>query len=198
MGEDKVYAPRYENGTKLALIRYPHGGIFEIPVLTVDNKNPKARKILPTDAIDAIGISKKVADRLSGADFDGDTVMCIPTDDRRGRVHVSRSNELKGLKGFDSKQYQYDKVETDSKGNKHYYRYGKEFKVMTRTNLEMGKISNLITDMTLFGANEDELARAVRHSMVVIDAEKHKLDYQQSYRENNIAALKKKYHLYPF
>lgn len=193
MGEDKIYAPRYENGTKLALIRYPHGGIFEIPVLTVDNKNPKARKILPTDAIDAVGISKAVADRLSGADFDGDTVMCIPTDDRRGRVKVTRSNELKGLKGFDSKIYQYDKHEVDKNGVDHYYRYGKEFKIMTRTNLEMGKISNLITDMTLFGASEDELARAVRHSMVVIDAEKHKLDYSQSARDNNITALKKKY-----
>lgn len=35
----------------------------------------------------------------------------------------------------------------------------------------MGVISNLITDMTLRGADEDELARAVKHSMVVIDAE---------------------------
>ena len=194
MGENKIYAPRYKDGTKLALIRYPHGGIFEIPVLTVDNKNPIARKILPTDVIDAVGISKKVADRLSGADFDGDTVMCIPTDDRRGRVKVLRSEQLKGLKDFDSKIYQYDEPpRVDKNGDKHYYRYGKEFKVMTRTNLEMGKISNLITDMTLFGAQEDELARAVRHSMVVIDAEKHKLDYQQSYRDNNIASLKKKY-----
>ena len=31
---------------------------------------------------DAIGINSKVADRLSGADFDGDTVMGIPTHDR--------------------------------------------------------------------------------------------------------------------
>lgn len=194
MGEDKIYAPRYKDGTKLALIRYPHGGIFEIPILTVDNKNPKARKILPTDAIDAVGISKKVADRLSGADFDGDTVMCIPTHDRYGRVKILNKEPLKGLKDFDSKIYQYDEPpRVDSNGNKHYYRYGKEFKPMTRTNLEMGKISNLISDMTLFGANDDELARAVRHSMVVIDAEKHKLDYQQSYRDNNIAALKKKY-----
>ena len=196
MGEDKVYAPRYKDGTKLALIRYPHGGIFEIPILTVDKKNPRARKILPTDATDAIGISKKVADRLSGADFDGDTVMCIPTHDRYGRVKILNKEPLKGLKDFDSKIYQYDEApKIDSKGNKHYYRYGKEFKPMTRTNLEMGKISNLITDMTLFGATDDELARAVRHSMVVIDAEKHKLDYQQSYRDNNIAALKKKYQI---
>ena len=196
MGEDKIYAPRYENGTKLALIRYPHGGIFEIPVLTVDNKNPKAKKIIPSDAVDAVGISKKVADQLSGADFDGDTVMCIPTDDRRGRVKILRKDYLPALKDFDSKSYQYDEApRIDSKGNRHYYRYGKEFTIMKNTNLEMGKISNLITDMTLQGATDDELARAVKHSMVVIDAEKHKLDYQQSYKDNNIASLKQKYQL---
>lgn len=194
MGENKVYAPRYENGTKLALVRYPHGGIFEIPILTVDNKNPLARKILPTDAIDAIGISKKVADRLSGADFDGDTVMTIPTHDKFGRVKINNSDPLPGLKNFDSKSYQYDEdPKIDKDGVTHYFRYGKEFKPMTRTNLEMGKISNLISDMTLFGAKDDELERAVRHSMVVIDAEKHKLDYQQSYRDNRIAQLKKNY-----
>jgi DNA-binding CsgD family transcriptional regulator len=57
----------------------------------------------------------------------------------------------------------------------------------------MVKISNLITDMTLKGATQDEIARAVRHSMVVIDAEKHKLDYKQSELDNGIASLKKKY-----
>ena len=61
------------------------------------------------------------------------------------------------------------------------------------TQNEMGKISNLITDMTLLGASDDELARAVRHSMVVIDAAKHKLDYKKSEADNNIKALKKKY-----
>lgn len=57
----------------------------------------------------------------------------------------------------------------------------------------MGVISNLITDMTLKGATQDELARAVRHSMVVIDAEKHKLDYKQSEIDNDIASLKRRY-----
>lgn len=47
----------------------------------------------------------------------------------------------------------------------------------------MGVISNLITDMTLRGADEKELARAVKHSMVVIDAEKHGLDYKRSERK---------------
>lgn len=31
---------------------------------------------------------------------------------------------------------------------------------MKKTDTEMGKISNLITDMTLLGASEDKLARA--------------------------------------
>ncbi len=178
MKDTEVYAPRYENGTKLALIRYPHGGTFEIPILTVNNKQADARKLLGTDAIDAVGINSKVAERLSGADFDGDTVMCIPTHDRAGRVKITSTPPLKGLEGFDPKMA-YPEV--------------KGMKVMKNTQTEMGKISNLITDMTLVGATEDELAAAVRHSMVVIDAEKHHLNYKQSEQDNNISALKKKY-----
>lgn len=194
MGDDKIYAPNYKDGTKLALVRYPHGGTFEIPILTVDNKNATARRLLGTDVKDAVGITAKVAERLSGADFDGDTVMCIPTHDRRGKVKITSTPELEGLKGFDNKlSYGYDKVVTDKNGKTRYYRGDKEFKVMKNTNTQMGIISNLITDMTLAGATNDELAAAVRHSMVVIDAEKHKLDYKQSYIDNNIAALQKKY-----
>lgn len=192
--ENEVYAPGYENGSKLALIRYPHGGTFEIPIQTVNNKNATARKLIGTDAVDAVCINSKVAERLSGADFDGDTVMCIPTHDRSGKVKISSSPQLKGLEGFDPKtSYGHDDVKEDADGTKHYYRNGKEFKVMRNTQTEMGKISNLITDMTLLGANDTEKAAAVRHSMVVIDAEKHKLDYKQSEIDNNIVALKKKY-----
>ena len=64
---------------------------------------------------------------------------------------------------------------------------------MKKTDTEMGRISNLITDMTLLGADDHEIARAVKHSMVVIDAEKHKLDYKASEKDNNISALMKKY-----
>ena len=191
--ENEVYAPQYKEGTQVALIRYPHGGRFEIPILTVNNKNANARKIIGTDSIDAIGIKKDVADRLSGADFDGDTVMVIPTNDKKGKVRISSRDQLDGLKGFDSKMYQFDETKTDKNGTKHYYRNGKEFRVMKNTDNQMGVISNLITDMTLLGANDDELARAVRHSMVVIDAEKHKLDYRQSEKDNDIASLKKIY-----
>ena len=178
MKDNEVYAPRYENGTKLALIRYPHGGTFEIPILTVNNKQADARKLLGSDPFDAIGINSKVAERLSGADFDGDTVMCIPTHDRGGKVKITSTPPLKGLEGFDPKT-KYPEVPG--------------MKVMKNTQTEMGKISNLITDMTLQGAPQDELAAAVRHSMVVIDAEKHHLNYKQSEFDNNISALKKKY-----
>lgn len=174
MKDTEVYAPNYKNGEQVALIRYPHGGTFEIPILTVNNKQSDAKRILG-NAKDAVGINSKVAERLSGADFDGDTVMVIPTG---GKVKITSTPPLKGLEGFDPKME---------------YPYREGMKVMKNTQTEMGKISNLITDMTLKGATQSELARAVRHSMVVIDAEKHKLDYKQSEIDNGIASLKKKY-----
>ena len=181
LSDTEVYAPNYENGTKLALIRYPHGGTFEIPILTVNNKNVAAKNLIGADAIDGIGINSKVAARLSGADFDGDTVMCIPTHDKYGKVKIASTPPLKGLEGFDPKMA---------------YPEHPGMKYMKNTGTQMGIISNLITDMTLKGASQDELARAVRHSMVVIDAEKHKLDYKQSEIDNGIASLKKKYQRY--
>lgn len=192
--ETEVYAPGYENGTQLALIRYPHGGTFEIPILTVNNKNASAKKLIGTQSIDAVCINKKIADQLSGADFDGDTVMCIPTHDSKGKVKIKNREPLKGLKGFDPQmEYAVDSIETDSKGVKYGVVNGQKVRLMRDTQKQMGVISNLITDMTLAGANDDELAAAVRHSMVVIDAEKHSLDYKRSEIDNNIAALHKKY-----
>jgi len=191
--DNEVYAPNYENGTKLALIRYPHGGRFEIPILTVNNKNALARKMLGTDVVDAVGINHKIADQLSGADFDGDTVMCIPTHDPKGKVKILNKPPLKELEGFDPKLDYGGTVKVDADGTEHYYRNGHEYPKMKNTGIQMGVISNLISDMTLAGATDSELARAVKHSMVVIDAEKHKLDYKASEKDNNIAALKKKY-----
>ena len=192
--ETEVYAPRYKDGEKLALIRYPHGGTFEIPILTVNNKNKLANQLLGKDVPDVVGINHKVAGRLSGADFDGDTVMCIPKHDKSGKVKITSTDPLDGLIGFEPKdKYGHDKIVKDSDGTKHYYRNGVEFKPMKNTQTEMGVISNLITDMTLGGADTKELARAVRHSMVVIDAEKHGLDYKQSEKDNNIAELKRLY-----
>ena len=176
MKTTEVYAPNFKHGEKVVLVRHPHGGRFEIPELTVNNKNPHARKTIGTKVKDAIGIHPKVAERLSGADFDGDSVLVIPNNS--GKVKTSPA--LKGLNGFDPKAM--------------YPEYpGMKRMTSKQTQLKMGEVSNLITDMTIKGATQSEIARAVRHSMVVIDAEKHHLNYKQSEIDNGIAALKKKY-----
>lgn len=174
--DDEVYAPYLKNGEHVALIRYPHAGTFEIPTLTVNNANKDAKRIMG-NATDAIGINSNVAKQLSGADFDGDTVIVIPVN---SRVRVKTSKPFKELENFEPKN-EYPEVP------------GMTVMTKQRTQREMGVISNLITDMTLRGATEDELVRAVKHSMVVIDAEKHKLNFKQSEKDNGIAELKQKY-----
>jgi hypothetical protein len=173
----EIYAPSMRHGERVALVRFPHGGTFEIPQLTVNNRNREARKILGTAAQDAVGIHHAVAKRLSGADFDGDTVLVIPNDKKQ----IASSPALEGLKNFDPISYKIPK--------------GSPIPPISsaRKQQEMGKISNLITDMTIHGASSDEKARAVRHSMVVIDAEKHNLDFRQSEKDNGILSLKEKY-----
>lgn len=175
MKENEVYAPNYKNGEKVVLIRYPHGGRFEIPELTVNN-NSVARKMISKDSPDAIGIHPKVASKMSGADFDGDTAYVIPNN--KGKFKSRDS--LKELKNFDPNMYA-DKPGTFTPITKRYQQ------------TLMGVVSNLITDMTLQGAPSNEIARAVKHSMVVIDAEKHKLNYKRSAEENGIDALMKRY-----
>lgn len=187
LSENEIYAPNFKDGERVALIRFPHGGIFEIPQLTVRNSGSPAAKTIG-NAIDAVGINPRVAEQLSGADFDGDTVLVIPNNE--GSI-VSHS-KLKELEGFDPKE-SYPGTDCDpadlipndgpdkTKGDK-------------LKGLEMGKISNLITDMSLAGAPFDEIARAVKHSMVVIDAQKHQLNYKKSYIDNNIGELYIKYH----
>lgn len=172
---NEIYAPNLENGTKVVLVRHPHGGPFEIPELTVNNNNRAAKRILG-GAKDAVGIHYSKAEQLSGADFDGDTVLVIPNTSGK----VKTRPPLEGLKNFEPRVS---------------YAESEGMKYMTKqdTQKEMGRISNLITDMNIKGANDTEMARAVRHSMVVIDAEKHKLNYKLSEKDHNIAELKEKY-----
>lgn len=173
MKVNEIYATNFKNGDRVVLVRHPHGGIFEIPDLVVNNKHALAKKILG-DAVDAVGIHPSVAEKLSGADFDGDTALVIPNNN--GQIKTGRS--LKELKNFDPKALYSRDYETISSRTKQ---------------IQMGIVSNLITDMTIKGASDSEIARAVKHSMVVIDAEKHKLDYKQSARDNGINSLIKKY-----
>ena len=176
---NEVYAPQYANGDKVVLVRYPHAGIFELPELVVNNKNKAAQAM--NIRRDAIGIHPNTAKQLSGADFDGDTVIVIP--DRDGKIKTSRP--IPGLSTFDPKVYSVDVPEGAS-------RQGYTMNKRTR-GMEMGKVSNLITDMTIKGAKPDEIARAVKHSMVVVDAYKHGLDYKQSAADNQIQELRVKY-----
>lgn len=179
MPPTQVYAPKYDNGERVVLIRHPHGGTFEIPELIVNNRNPEARKMLERGGrvpIDAIGIHHSVAERLSGADFDGDTVLVIPNP----RGDIKKTPALKELQNFNHRIL-YKKYE------------GMPVLSKSREQHEMGNISNLITDMTIKNAPPDEIARAIKHSMVVIDANKHELNYKLSAEVNGIASLKRKY-----
>lgn len=179
--DNEIFAPQYKDGESVVLIRHPHGGIFEIPELRVNNKNAEARRSIP-NARDAVGINSRVAERLSGADFDGDTVLVIPNASK-GPNRVQTRPTLEALKDFDTKQYKLpDSAPRMS---------------ATAKQQQMGNISNLITDMTIKEASWSEIGRAVKHSMVVIDAEKHHLDYKRSAKENDIASLKKKYQARP-
>ncbi len=176
MRVNEIYAPNYQNGEQVALLRYPHGGVFEIPELTVNNKYSDYRKLIGTAAPDAVAVHPDVAHKLSGADFDGDTVLVVPNKNKMLKTAPS----LKELKDFDPRA-SYPKYDG--------------MKVLTEQSKEraMGDVSNLITDMTIKGASQAEIARAVRHSMVVIDAAKHELNYKQSHIDNGIASLKENY-----
>ena len=179
--DNEIYAPQFKDGETVVCIRYPHEGKYQIPQLTVNNRNAEGKKVLGPSANDAVGINAKVAEKLSGADFDGDTVLVIPNNAQpNGKRLIQTSPTLKGLQDFDAKEA---------------YPGYKGMKVMThaQTQKEMGIISNLITDMTIQGATESELVRATKHANCVIDAEKHKLDWRLSEKQNGIAELKAKY-----
>lgn len=191
INEHEVYAPRFDTGDRLVLIRYPHGGRFEIPEVVVNNNHRPGKKLLG-DAPDAIGVHPKVAEKLSGADFDGDTVVAIPN--RGGKIKGSQSLGTQAkvyeqhLNDFDAKRKYGGYEEKDGKGN---------FSLMKNTGMEMGMITNLITDMSIQGAKAEHVVRAVKHSMVVIDAEKHKLNYRQSEIDNGIKQLRELYQAKP-
>lgn len=183
MKDNEIYAPRYKNGEELALVRYPHGGTFEIPILKVNNTNATAKSRITNAGFDAVGVNKRNANILSGADYDGDTVMVLPISELKGKNKITSTKPLEGLLTFN---------------NKDEYPYVEGMKIMSKqeTEKQMGVISNLITDMQISGdASLEEIEKAVKHSMVVIDAHKHKLNYKKSEIVNGISELKKKYQI---
>lgn len=172
---NQIYAPSYKSGTEVVLIRYPHASITEIPSLTVNNNHKDAKRILG-QAIDAVGINPKVAQQLSGADFDGDTVYVIPNPNG----DIKHKKQYDALKDFDPKE------EYPGYPGMKVISHGHQQKMM-------GVVTNLITDMTIAHAKDEEIVKAIKHSMVIIDSEKHKLDWRRSEQENDIRSLIEKY-----
>ncbi len=196
IGPSQVYAPGFNDGEQVFLVRFPHGGTFEIPELTVNNNNREAKRALGVNPRDAIGIHHTVAERLSGADFDGDTVLVIP----KTSAKIKSTAALEQLKDFNPKQSYapYDGMKTidggtwDTSQNKAVFAADKRASSQMKQ-MQMGVVSNLITDMTIRQAPASDIAKAVRHSMVVIDSEKHSLNWKQSALDNNITDLALKY-----
>ena len=196
--DNEVFAPNYRDGEIVSLVRHPHEGTYQIPTLIVNNSNREAKSIIGLHAPDAIGINPTVANQLSGADFDGDSVIVIPNPNRSVVESISMKDhpQFRELSDFNTKIYAKSpdmpitgmkKVVVDKNGNKEIVGDG------FQEQKQMGMISNLIMDMTLAGAKPEELVRATKHSMVIIDSEKHNLDWRRSEKENNIKALKEKY-----
>lgn len=187
--DNEVYAPMYDQGEEVVLVRHPHEGVFQIPRLIVNNNNKEGKALLGNTAQHAIGINSTVANQLSGADYDGDTVLVIPT--RGQNIHTEKV--LEGLKDYNPSDY-YERDPNDPRctGKSRDGKIGDKF----NKGLEMGIASNLITDMTIKRASLQEIERAVKYSMCIIDAEKHNLDWQRCARDQGISKLKEMYQLH--
>ena len=186
--DNEIFAPNFPNGTMVALVRFPHTGPFEIPVATVNNNDKESIRQIGKNAKDAICITNAAANKLSGADFDGDTCIVIPMTRKNKEggfdkiVNIKSMDALPGLKDFNP---------TAEYGEKRYPNTKYHKMTAKEKGIEMGVVSNMITDMYAKGCEDfDHLERAVKYSMVVIDAEKHKLNYRQAYKDYGIEELK--------
>ena len=181
---NEIYAPKYKDGTNVILVRHPHASITEIPQLVVNNRNKEAIEMIGKTPTDAVCIHPAAAQQMSGADFDGDSVLVIPANNPGGKVRIKTEKQYKDLVGFETSEYAFPPG---------YTPVGTELMSEKAKGKQMGVVSNLISDMNLKGAPEEHMVRAIKHSMVVIDAPKHELDWKRSERENDIAELKRLY-----
>ena len=187
--DNEIYATNFKDGEEVILVRYPHQGPFEIPKLIVNNSNVEGRKMLGTSPIDAVGINANVAHQLSGADFDGDNVLVIPTKGINFKIK-KQEGPYEELKNYEPKEiYKLSDEEIAAHPEKVISSSMKQ--------KQMGVCTNLLTDMGIKGASDREIVRAVKCAQMIIDAEKHKLDWKQCYRDNNIAELKRIYQTDP-
>lgn len=105
--------------------------------------------------------------------------------EERGIRPFIKEEDYKLLKGFNPK-IQYTMAD----------KTGPVFESHHQHQIEVGKNSNLIIDMCWYGATSEELVRAIKHGMVLIDAEKYSLDWKQSAIDYGIEKLYKKYRRY--
>lgn len=192
VGMDEIYAPNFEEGRRVCLIRYPHSGPFEILDLKVNNHNPTCEKIYGKNPVDCVVVNPKNLPILSGADCDGDTATIIYNNNKmiRSTKTIPIHPALLSVKDFDNKrEYPFHE------GIKTYTEKGKTGLTMTAKmkGREMGKTTNLLADMSELGAPPEDIAKVAKYNMVVIDAYKHKLDWRQAYKDFNIAELTKKW-----
>ncbi|MBO7453093.1 MAG: hypothetical protein J6U54_22395 [Clostridiales bacterium] len=208
--DNECFCANYDTGTTVALVRFPHESPSQIPVLKVNNRNKEVKDMVGKTPLDAVAINKHVADQMSGADFDGDNVLVLPMSRKNADGSFDKAYNIKAqkmlddLKGFDTEEYGLNNpryahmAKKDKDGNltdEPTYYYPKTEKAK---GTEMGKASNLITDMYAKGCDDPhEIARAIKYSMTVIDSKKHKLNYKAAYVDLGIDELKRKYQTQP-
>ena len=203
LSDDQCYCPTLKQGEKVALVRYPHAGTFEIPILTNNKRNEECKNVIGTTSTDAICINSTSAEKLSGADFDGDTVTMIPL---RGNKIVA-TETLKDLQNFDAKKL-YQLTPEQIAANPNYagkYEFHNKPTTISARNkgIQMGVVTNLITDISLAsdhlpkGVTEEQYMKditdAVKLSQVVIDAQKHALDIVQAKEDLRFAEINERY-----
>lgn len=192
----EIYAPGYGDGQKVAVIRYPHANTCEIPVLIVNNNNKEGRETIGFGK-DAIGLPKSALDQLSGADTDGDTGTIIPVSllNNKG-LNVDSKQYFKELVGFDA-EATWPYTEGVTQVSKKWNGIDREGITMSKAERgqEMGLVTNLIMDMSTLGDSvpQEEHVRAIKYSMVAVDAYKHNIDWRQAREDLGIPELYSKY-----
>lgn len=90
----EVYTPMFENGQKLAGFRNPHTSASNILSVTNNLENYEIAKYFNlTDNIVIVnGVNSDINDRLSGSDYDSDTVLLSPEDILVKLAKVSNDN----------------------------------------------------------------------------------------------------------
>lgn len=202
--DSECYCPSMDNGSTVAIVRFPHEGPWEIKVAKVNNGNEEGKKMFGNGQ-DAIGINHNSASILSGADFDGDTGVVIPMTKRNSKGELVKVNDIstweqlgrdvqKQMEGFDpTEKYSTDNPRfskmVDKHGHPTYHVETEEEKQMN-----MGIVANLMTDMVQKGCQDPvELGNVTKFNQVVIDGHKHELNVDQAKQDLHIDEYHLKY-----